>query len=83
MHASAHDMKMLFRGAGVQNDKPNKAIHNVCKTCNVCAFSGGPHERKKILINHVNEAFNKKVQANFSTAKIGDQKFEVFNMVDL
>lgn len=75
-------MRMLFRDAVFQSNKPSRALHNVCEACNVCASSERSH-LKKIILKNVNKAFNEKVQAHFFTSEIDEQNFKILNIADL
>lgn len=76
-------MKSLFCGAGVQNKKLNRAVHNFCESSSACASSQGPHRKKKISKYNKNEAFSEEKQADFLTAKLGGENFEIMNKVQL
>lgn len=54
----------------------------VTSSCNPCAGSGRPANPKKISLKHVNRESNMEVQADFFTIKLGNDNYELLNVVD-
>lgn len=81
-HCNDKELQKLFEKAGMLTPKIKNAIKKVTTACNPCAWSGRPSKTRKISLKHVNEEFNVEVQADFMTAKFGQQNYEILNVID-
>lgn len=82
-HARAAEMKLLFRDAGIENLKFNKAIDKVCDACNVCVSGSRSHFKQRFSINYMNDGFNSEIQIDFLTVRALGNNFKVLNIVNL
>lgn len=81
-HAPAKDMGILLRTAGYNDDKMDEIFYDIYKSCDICASTGRPANMKKVSIMHINESFNRKLQADFMVKYIRGERFDVLSMVD-
>lgn len=82
-HASAMDMMKLMQPTGYDKASIKEACEKVCASCDICATSGRPADRRKISTTHINAAFNDEMQADFLYVYIRGHKHEILNMIDL
>lgn len=81
-HAHAVEMKSLYQTAGLLTPELTEAFEKVFAACDVCSSEGRPRTSKKILISHVNEAFNTELQAVYHWVHFKGSKLVVLNLID-
>lgn len=81
-HATKQEIKDLLRDAGIDNKKIFDRYNAVFDSCDICATPGRPHQKVKMPLKHVNEAFNEFLQVDYTVAYIEDEKYEILIMVD-
>lgn len=82
-HTTPEETIKFLNDAGHDSPGIEKAVKKVHKFCNICSSSGRPATEKKVSFMHVNKAFNQEIKADFVTAFIGAERYEVLNIIDM
>lgn len=81
-HKSKEEMKRILTDSRKLTPQLEKACSKVHDACEICTSTGRPANRRHISLTHINAAFNMEIQADFLTAFIKGEKYEVLNIVD-
>lgn len=82
-YASKNEYRQLLRAAGIRNEQLEMSHDRCVDNCDICTSSGRPHNKWKISISYINQAFNEKIQVDFLVAYICREKFVILNIVDM
>lgn len=82
-HATYDEMIQLLSDANVLTDKLSRLFEQVYNSCNICASTGRPNDKKKISVAHVNEALNIAIAAEFLVARIRIERYHNVNIIDM
>lgn len=81
--AHAEEMKSLSSDSNNLTPEIAEFCDKIYASCDICASTGNPRDKKKVSISHVNEAFNNSDGADFLVARIRGTVYDIINIVDL